>query len=177
MVCRPVRRRPSSLGRMAAREFTLERSQVVPRPVEEAFAFFSEPGNLEAITPPWLRFRIVSAPLRLEADSLLRYRLRLFGVPVRWLTRIAAWHPPRGFTDVQLRGPYPLWEHAHRFTPVDGGTEIFDVVRYRVPGGPLAHLVNRVFVSRWLRDIFDYRRDRLAELLGGTSASNDTPAA
>jgi hypothetical protein len=148
-----------------ARELTLERRQVVPRTVEETFAFFASPANLEAITPPWLRFRIVSAPVELEAGSRLRYRLRLFGVPVRWLTEITAWHPPRAFTDLQLAGPYPLWEHSHRFTAVEGGTEVYDVVRYRVPGGPLAPLVDRVLVSRWLGDIFDHRRDRLTELL------------
>ena len=149
-----------------AREVVLERRQIVPRTVEETFAFFSDPQNLEAITPPWLRFRIVSAPPTLEAGSRLRYRLRLFGVPIRWLTEIVAWHEPRAFTDLQLAGPYRLWEHSHRFTPVDGGTEVYDVVRYRVPGGPLAPLVHRLVVARWLRDIFDHRRDRLAELLG-----------
>ncbi len=149
-----------------ARELTLERRQVVPRTVEETFAFFADPRNLEPLTPEWLRFRIVSAPAALEAGSHLRYRLRLFGVPVRWLTEITAWHPPRAFTDRQLAGPYPLWEHSHRFTAVEGGTEVYDLVRYRVPGGPLAPLVDRVFVSSRRRDIFDYRRDRLAELLG-----------
>ena len=149
-----------------ARERTLERMQVVPRTVDETFAFFATPANLEALTPPWLRFRIVSAPAELEAGSRLRYRLRLFGVPIRWLTEITAWHPPRGFTDLQLAGPYPLWEHSHRFTAVEGGTEVYDVVRYRVSGGPLAPLVDRLLVARWLRDIFDYRRDRLTELLG-----------
>jgi hypothetical protein len=148
-----------------AREVTLERRQIVPRTVDETFAFFSSPANLEALTPGWLRFRIVSAPAQLEAGSRLRYRLRLFGVPVRWLTEITAWHPPRAFTDLQLAGPYPLWEHSHRFTAVEGGTEVYDVVRYRVPGGALAPLVNRLFVARWLDEIFDYRRDRLAELL------------
>lgn len=137
----------------------------MPRTVDETFAFFSSPANLEAVTPGWLRFRIVSAPAQLEAGSRLRYRLRLFGVPVRWLTEITAWHPPRAFTDLQLAGPYPLWEHSHRFTAVEGGTEVYDVVRYRVPGGALAPLVNRLFVARWLDEIFDYRRDRLAELL------------
>jgi len=138
----------------------------VPRTVDETFAFFSSPANLEALTPGWLRFRIVSAPAQLEAGSRLRYRLRLFGVPIRWLTEITAWHRPRAFTDLQLAGPYPLWEHSHRFTAVEGGTEVYDVVRYRVPGGALAPLVNRLFVARWLDEIFDYRRDRLAELLG-----------
>ena len=147
-------------------ECALEWTQAVSVPVEEAFAFFANPWNLEAITPPWLRFRIVEAPARLERGSHLRYRLRLFGVPVRWHTEIVDWRPPRSFTDLQLSGPYPLWEHTHRLSPVPGGTEIYDLVRYRTPGGPLAPLVRRVAVRRWLDEIFAYRAERLRELLG-----------
>ncbi len=148
------------------RHVELERSQIVRLPLVETFAFFAEPRNLEAITPPWLRFEIVEAPERLRRGALLRYRLRLFGVPLGWRTEITDWRPPRTFTDVQLSGPYPLWEHTHRLTTVAGGTEIYDHVRYRVPGGPLAPLVDRLLVSRWLDRIFDYRTSRLRELLG-----------
>ena len=140
----------------------LQRTQVVARDLDVTFAFFADPHNLEAITPPWLHFRILDAPDRLERGSLLRYRLRLYGVPVRWLTEIDVWSPPRSFTDRQLRGPYLLWEHTHRFTPVPGGTEIYDNVRYRVPGGLLAPV--RV-VRRLVDEIFDYRAGRLHELL------------
>ncbi len=80
-------------------------------------------------------------------------------------TEIADWRPPRTFTDVQLSGPYVLWEHTHRFARVAGGTEMHDHVRYRVPGGPLAPVVQRLAVGRWLDRIFDYRADRLHELL------------
>ena len=144
--------------------YELERSQVVRRPIGEAFAFFSDARNLEAITPAWLNFRIVEAPAELRLGALLRYRIRLLGVPIRWRTEITAWAPPRGFTDVQVAGPYPLWEHTHRLRPVTGGTEIYDHVRYRVPGGPLAPLVQRV-VGRWLDEIFEFRMARMAELL------------
>ena len=143
------------------RTFTLERTQVVDAPIEEAWAFYASPHNLQAITPPWLFFRIEHAPEELQQGALLRYRLRLFGVPIRWLTEIRRWHPPRSFVDVQLRGPYLLWEHTHRLSPVPGGTEIHDHVRYRVPGGRLVDLL----VRRWLRAIFDYRAGRTAELL------------
>ncbi|MBW3592233.1 MAG: SRPBCC family protein [Actinobacteria bacterium] len=143
----------------------LERTQLVPRPVDEVFAFFADPANLEAITPPWLRFQIVEAPERLARGSLLRYRLRLFGVPVSWRTEIVGWSAPHAFTDVQLSGPYRLWVHEHRFAPVPSGTEVYDNVRYRVPLDPLGALAHRLFVRRWLDEIFDYRAERLHELL------------
>lgn len=148
--------------------FTLERTQVVAASLEEAWAFFADPGNLEAITPPWLRFRIEEAPAELRAGARLRYRLRLFGVPIRWLTEISAWSPPRSFVDRQLSGPYPLWEHSHRLSATPQGTEIHDHVRYRLPGGPLAGVVDLV-VRRWLDAIFDYRSRRTSELLSSTS--------
>jgi hypothetical protein len=145
--------------------YELNRTQVVPAGLERTFAFFADPWNLEAITPGWLGFAIVEAPHELRRGSLLRYRLRLFGVPLGWTTEITAWTPPRGFVDTQLHGPYREWEHAHRLTPVAGGTEIFDSVRYRIPVAPLAPLVHRLLVRRWLDAIFDHRAERVAQLL------------
>ena len=143
---------------------------MVPQPLEETFAFFSNPRNLEAITPPWLRFRMLEAPAELEEGSRLRYRLQLFRVPIGWQAEIRHWAPPRSFTDVQAVGPYALWEHTHRFSRVRGGTEIYDHVRYRVPGGPLGPLGQRLLVGRWLDQIFDYRAARLEELLTSRAA-------
>jgi ligand-binding SRPBCC domain-containing protein len=146
-------------------EYTLERTQVVAIPIEEAFAFFADAANLERITPPWLRFRIVEAPRELGPDARLRYRLRLFGLPIRWRTEIVEWRPPRGFLDVQRRGPFLLWEHTHRLRPVSGGTEIYDHVRYRLFLGPLGALVRQLLVRGWVEGIFDYRAGRVPELL------------
>ena len=150
---------------MASPDRVLERSQVVPVDIEEAFAFFADAWNLEAITPAWLRFRIIEAPRTLGKGSLLVYRLRIFGVPIRWRTEIVEWRPPVGFTDVQLSGPYRRWEHTHRLRPVDGGTEIYDHVVYRLPYEPLASLLAPVTVRRWLTAIFDYRAGRTAARL------------
>jgi ligand-binding SRPBCC domain-containing protein len=143
----------------------LERLQVVPVEVVEAFAFFADAWNLEAITPPWLGFRILEAPRTLGRGSLLVYRLRLFGMPIRWRTEIVEWRPPFGFTDVQLAGPYRRWEHTHRLRQVDGGTEIYDHVVYRLPYEPLAGLLAPMTVRPWLAAIFDYRARHTEALL------------
>jgi ligand-binding SRPBCC domain-containing protein len=145
--------------------YVLERIQVVPIPLEDAFAFFSDARNLERITPPWLRFRIVEAPAELGRGARLRYRLTLFGIPIDWRTEIVEWSPPRGFVDVQRRGPFLLWEHTHRLRPVEGGTEIYDHVRYRLFLGPLGGLVRRLLVRGWVDGIFDYRAERVPGLL------------
>jgi ligand-binding SRPBCC domain-containing protein len=150
---------------VSARTHELERLQHVPVDRATAFAFFSEPRNLAAITPPWIHFRILSAPVRLQRGSLLTYRLRLDGVPVRWVTEITDWRPDRSFTDVQRSGPYRSWTHTHRFVEVDGGTEIYDHVAYEVPGGPFSPLVHRL-VSARLDRIFFFRARAIRELLG-----------
>ena len=141
----------------------LERTQQVPAELEWAFEFFGDPQNLAELTPPWLHFRILEAPELAYRGARIRYRLRIKGVRVRWLTEITEWRPPRTFTDVQLSGPYLLWEHTHRLTPLAGGTEIYDHVSYRVPGGAV---VDRLVVRPLLSEIFDYRRARIAEVFG-----------
>jgi ligand-binding SRPBCC domain-containing protein len=149
------------------RTHVLERYQVVARPREEVFAFFADPRNLEALTPAFLRFQILPpVPSRIEAGTLIDYRLRLFGVPFTWRTRIESVEPGRSFVDVQLRGPYALWEHAHGFEDVAWGTRVTDRVRYVLPLGPLGELAHPLLVRRTLERIFDHRRERVVELLG-----------
>jgi ligand-binding SRPBCC domain-containing protein len=142
---------------------TLEREQFLAVPPERAFEFFADALNLEAITPPWLGFRVVTEGLtEMRPGTMIEYRLRLHGLPIRWLTRIEAWDPGRGFTDVQVRGPYRLWRHTHTFEPCEHGTRMRDMVRYALPLGPLGRLVSAVVVRRDLERIFDFRRDAVA---------------
>ena len=145
----------------------LERSQRVEVPVEQAFDFYVDALNLEPMTPPWLHFEVTTpGELRLRQGTLLDYKLRLHGVPVRWQTRIEAWEPPLRFVDTQRKGPYSLWEHTHLFEK-DGETAtiIHDRVRYAIPLGPLGALAHLLFVRRDLGRIFDYRRDAVSERL------------
>jgi ligand-binding SRPBCC domain-containing protein len=145
---------------------TLERSQHLPLPPDEVFAFFADARNLEAITPPWLGFRVLAPDeVEMHAGALIEYRLRLHGVPVGWLTQIADWEPGVRFVDVQLRGPYALWHHTHSFTGEPGGTRMRDVVRYALPLGPLGSLAHAAFVHRDLAAIFDFRQAEVARRL------------
>jgi hypothetical protein len=162
------------------RDHVLERSQIVSASLDDAFAFFADAANLEAITPPWLRFRIVTPqPVGMREGALLEYRLSLHRLPVRWRTRIDTWEPGRRFVDVQLNGPYALWEHTHTFEVVDGGTLIRDRVRYRLPFGPIGELAHLLLVRRDLRRIFDYRSDAVRLRLGDPAAATPrtSPAA
>jgi len=147
----------------------VERRQHIPLPIEQVFAFYADAHNLERITPPWLGFEVTTPrPIAMGVGTLIEYRLRLHRVPVRWRTRIAAWEPPLRFVDLQVRGPYSLWEHTHTFEE-DGPTAtiIHDRVRYAIPFGLLGELANRLLVQRDLKQIFDYRGDAVARELGG----------
>ncbi|HEX3745621.1 MAG TPA: SRPBCC family protein [Bryobacteraceae bacterium] len=149
----------------AVRFHTLRSEQQIPRPVGEVFAFFSDAHNLEEITPPWLGFRTLTpGPIQLARGTRIRYRLGLHGIPVGWTTEIRRWEPPWRFIDVQLRGPYRLWHHTHRFEPWGNGTRMTDIVRYRLPFGPLGRLVNALFVRRDVERIFAFRHRRVAEI-------------
>lgn len=142
--------------------FTLTAMQWLSRPVGEVFLFFADAGNLDVITPPWLRFEILTPrPIAMQVGARIDYRLRLRGLPVRWQSEITAWEPPQRFVDEQRRGPYRAWIHEHTFAERDGGTLIGDHVRYAVPGGWLA---DRLFVRRDVANIFAYRQEKLREL-------------
>src|SRR5918996_1428715 len=158
------------------RVYGFERHQAVPVSLEDAFAFYGDADNLEQITPPWLRFRILDPrPGMLSAGARLEYSLVLHRFPIRWITEIDVWEPPHRFVDHQVRGPYRLWEHTHTFAPVPGGTLLIDRVRYAIPYGPLGMLAQVAFVRRDLRRIFNYRRDAVAALLGDGAATLSRP--
>jgi ligand-binding SRPBCC domain-containing protein len=145
----------------------LERSQRLECSRECAFEFYAQMRNLEAITPPWLSFKLITAgPIEMAPGALIDYRLKLHGVPVRWRTRIDAWEPPARFVDVQVRGPYSLWEHTHTFEP-DGeqAVVISDRVRYALPLGPFGRLAHAALVKRDLARIFDYRESAVVAQL------------
>jgi hypothetical protein len=134
------------------------------RPVEQVFEFFGNPRNLEKITPDQLRFRVEAVSSEpVEVNTVIDYRLRLHGVPMKWKTLIREWRPPQQFVDFQLKGPYRLWHHQHRFIPVAGGTAMLDRVDYRLPLGPLGGIVQPL-VARDVRRIFDHRHETILRL-------------
>ena len=131
----------------------------LPQPRDHVFPFFADARNLEAITPPWVNFQIQPPlPVEMRTGTLIDYRLRVKGFPLRWQSEITVWDPPFRFVDEQRRGPYRRWTHTHEFEERDGGTLCRDHVVYAVPGGPV---VNWLFVRRDVQRIFAYRQDAL----------------
>lgn len=150
-----------------AKTYRLVREQLIPRPPEAVFEFFADASNLERLTPSFLNFRILTAlPIAMAPGVHIEYQLKLFGVPLQWLTRIEEYVENRYFVDLQLRGPYKLWRHLHRFEAVREGTRMLDQVDYALPFGPLGSLAHALHVERTLRRIFDFRAERVAALFG-----------
>lgn len=149
--------------------YILRREQWIARPMDEVFTFFADAHNLEAITPPWLGFKILFMSTDcIEEGTTIRYRLRLHGIPIDWLTEICEWNPPHSFVDEQIKGPYRQWRHTHRFEAHGSRTKMVDEVRYSLPFGVLGRLVHKVKVRRDVNRIFDYRRLQIDARFGQT---------
>ncbi len=147
----------------------------LPKPLAEVFPFFSDAGNLETLTPPWLSFEVLTPrPIEMTPGTLIDYRLKMRGIPIRWKSEITAWEPPYRFVDEQRRGPYSLWVHEHLFREVDGQTVAEDHIQYAVPGGALVHAL---FVRRDVERIFAFRKQKMQELFGSVPKLEETKAA
>ncbi len=150
----------------------LETAQFINLPRRNVFSFFSDPRNLEAITPPWLSFRITDRSSEAMGQGTeLTYRLRVHGLPMKWVSRITEWEPDRQFVDVQMKGPYAYWHHRHIFEEVDGGTLIRDQVDFQIPFGKPGRWLLGNMVESDIREIFGYRSDLTERLLSIPSLS------
>ena len=140
------------------------------RPRPEVFAVLADPANLARVMPPWLRVRLLTPDVRMEAGAVLDFRVAWLGVPLSWRLFVREWDPPYRFVDVQVNGPYARWEHRHRLLEEGEGTWIEDRVTYRLPAGVLGRAAHALLVGRQLRAAWAYRRERLIALLAPLGA-------
>ncbi|MEO7983784.1 MAG: SRPBCC family protein [Bacteroidota bacterium] len=143
--------------------------QKIPSSLEKVWEYFSNPGNLKAITPAGMDFKVIS-PYQgdtMYAGQIIEYRVKpLWGIPVYWMTEITQVKDKQYFIDEQRFGPYKFWHHQHYFKEIPGGVEMTDIVHYKNPGWLMAKLINRLLVKKKLKAIFDYRFRKVEELFG-----------
>ena len=150
--------------------FLFKTQQTLEQPLTEVFDFFSNAHNLALITPPWIKFEVLTpATIEMVVGTRIDYQLKLRGIPVRWQSEITAWDPPHAFADEQRRGPYRLWRHKHTFDETEDGIVVGDSVEYAVWGGGL---VDKLFVRPDIEKIFAYRTEQLAEIFHQRKNSN-----
>ncbi len=156
--------------------YLLRTSQIIAIPREKAFSFFEKPENLSEITPDWLNFRFDNKGRNSQTyeGAEFDYTIRWFSIRIKWHTKISDYSRPKRFTDVQVKGPYAMWEHLHTFEPVNKGTLISDSVTYRIPFGIIGKIFHRFIIRNQLQNIFSYRAVRIAEWAEGTFKSKLT---
>ena len=134
-------------------------------PRERVFDFFSEAANLETLTPDWLNFKIekVSDP-KITKNTLIYYKLKVRGIPIRWKTLIEEFNSGNFFVDRMLKGPYKNWHHTHTFSELEGGTLIYDQVYYTLPAGIIGNFVALIWVTSDILKIFNFRKTKISEI-------------
>lgn len=141
--------------------------QTLPISLDLAWEFFSSPKNLAIITPPEMDFKILTKDLNVEIfDGMeINYRVRpLLGIPMKWKTKLCKIDDKKSFTDIQLKGPYSIWEHTHTFISTENGILMNDVIRYKIPMGFIGNWLNTLFIRKKIENIFNYRRQILEKL-------------
>ena len=152
--------------------YTLERRQILPISLDDAWAFFSNPSNLKQITPPSMDFRVTSHPApEMYAGMIITYTVRpMLGILVRWVTEITHVKEYEFFVDEQRFGPYSFWHHQHRFETVEGGTLMTDIIHYKLPLGILGSIAGRLIVNRQLDHIFGFRKTVLEKIFSNATS-------
>lgn len=149
--------------------FSLKTVQKIPVDIETAWEFFSNPANLQKITPSDLGFKILSKQhgTKMYPGQIIEYKVKpVLGIPIYWMTEITHVKDKEFFVDEQRFGPYQLWHHQHHFKIVEGGVEMTDIVHYRNPLGFLGNIANALFVKAQLKKIFEYRIKVVEDLFG-----------
>jgi ligand-binding SRPBCC domain-containing protein len=145
----------------------LIKETIIKKPLEEVFDFFSKAENLNLLTPPEMQFKIITpSPITIHQGKLIDYKIKVNGIPFKWQTEITVWQPPFRFVDKQKKGPYNTWIHEHLFEARGSSTYMRDTVQFKSPGWILEPIINKLFIEKKVRGIFEYREKVLLQLFG-----------
>lgn len=151
--------------------YSIKTVQLLPVSMDTAWEFFSNPANLKNITPSTLGFNIISKHHgdKMYPGQIIEYKVKpLLGIPLYWMTEITHVEHKKYFIDEQRFGPYSLWHHQHHFKEVANGVEMTDIVHYKIPFWFLGDIANTLMVKKQLKQIFDFRYKKAAEIFGSS---------
>lgn len=144
---------------------TFKKVTIIKKDIKEVFGFFSKAENLNKLTPPALGFNITTPlPIKMQKGTIIDYKIKLNGFRMNWRSEISKWEPPHCFEDTQLKGPYKIWIHEHRFEDLQGSTRMTDTINYLSPGWIFEFIPHKFFVKKKVESIFEYREKILKEL-------------
>lgn len=143
----------------------LKRETLINKNISEVFDFFSKAGNLNRLTPEQLGFEILSElPVDMKVGTIIDYKIKLNFIPFKWQSLITKWDPPFLFEDTQVKGPYRIWVHEHKFEDKGDSTLMTDTVNYLSPGSIFEFIPHYLIVKKKVESIFDYREKILANI-------------
>ncbi len=148
--------------------FKIHTKQTLPITIEEGWGFLSNPKNLSCITPNYMKFKITDCDFKpVYQGQIIQYTVRpLLNIPLKWVTEITHVVNENYFVDEQRFGPYSLWHHKHFLREIDGGIEMEDIIHYKIPLGFIGEFLNFLFIKNQLKEIFEYRKNKLIEIFG-----------
>ena len=151
--------------------FKIHTKQKLPITIEEGWGFLSNPKNLSCITPNYMKFKITDCDFKpVYQGQIIQYTVRpLLNIPLKWVTEITHVVNENYFVDEQRFGPYSLWHHKHFLREIDGGIEMEDIIHYKIPLGFVGEFLNFLFIKNQLKEIFEYRKNKLIEIFGEIS--------
>lgn len=138
--------------------------QWVPRSRDFVFKFFADEKNLEKLTPSFLGFHVLGKTTeQITEGTEIEYKLKIHGVSTRWIAKITSWRFGNEFRDIQIVGPYKVWEHTHLFYDFAGGTFIVDKVVYQLPLAKIGGNILGPLIARDIARIFEFRKVKIIE--------------
>lgn len=149
--------------------FQIYQEQKVPATVDEVWDFISSPKNLKKITPTYMGFEIISQNTveKMYPGMIIAYKVSpILGLKMTWVTEITQVKENEYFVDEQRIGPYKMWHHEHKLTPIDGGVLMTDSVSYVLPFGILGKIAHRLFIKKQLNSIFVFRDQAVNQIFG-----------
>lgn len=137
---------------------TFEYATRVGISAEEIFHWHAREGSFERLKPPWEKIAVIHHTGNIKEGELVNLAIKIGPITQQWLLQHRDYIDGEQFKDVQVKGPFLHWEHAHRFEKIsDNECNYKDTIYYRLPFGNLGERLFDRFIRNKLERLFKYR--------------------